>query len=64
MDNIDPFILTGLRFTFAAFPAVLFVRKLNINWFYLALYVITFGVDLWGKMSMLFIQVYRLEQRI
>ena len=52
VDNIDPFILTGLRFTFAAFPAVLFVRKPDVKWRYLALYGITFGVGLWGMMSM------------
>jgi len=52
VDNIDPFILTGLRFTFAAFPAVLFVRKPDVKWCYLGLYGITFGVGLWGMMSM------------
>lgn len=52
VDNIDPFILTGLRFTFAAFPAVLFVHKPDVKWRYLALYGITFGVGLWGMMSM------------
>ena len=52
VDNIDPFILTGLRFTFAAFPAILFVRKPNVKWTYMALYGITFGVGLWGMMSM------------
>lgn len=52
VDNIDPFILTGLRFTFAAFPAILFVRKPDVKWRYLALYGITFGVGLWGMMSM------------
>jgi len=52
VDNIDPFILTGLRFTFAAFPAILFVRKPDLPWSYMACYGITFGVGLWGMMSM------------
>ncbi|PKH06077.1 EamA family transporter [Moritella sp. Urea-trap-13] len=52
VDNIDPFILTGLRFTFAAFPAILFVRKPDVRWCYIALYGITFGVGVWGMMSM------------
>lgn len=52
VDNIDPFILTGLRFSFAAFPAILFVRKPDIAWSYIALYGITFGVGVWGMMSM------------
>lgn len=52
VDNIDPFILTGLRFTFAAFPAIFFVRKPDVPWSYMALYGITFGVGLWGMMSM------------
>ncbi|MFT5807839.1 MAG: O-acetylserine/cysteine efflux transporter [Moritella dasanensis] len=52
VDNIDPYVLTGLRFTFAAFPAILFVRKPDVSWFYIALYGIIFGVGVWGMMSM------------
>ncbi|WP_075533566.1 EamA family transporter [Moritella viscosa] len=52
VDNQDPFILAGLRFTFAAFPAILFVRKPDVDWRYIALYGITFGVGVWGMMSM------------
>ncbi|MGR6779195.1 EamA family transporter [Moritella viscosa] len=52
VDNLDPFILAGLRFTFAAFPAILFVRKPDVDWRYIALYGITFGVGVWGMMSM------------
>jgi len=52
VDNIDPFILTGLRFMLAAFPAVFFVKKPNVAWIYIALYGIVFGVGVWGMMSM------------
>lgn len=52
VDNIDPFVLTGLRFSFAAFPAIFFVRKPNVAWRYIALYGIVCGVGIWGMMSM------------
>lgn len=52
VDTIDPFILTGLRFSFAAIPAVFFVARPKVSWFYLAAYGLTFGVGLWGMMSL------------
>jgi len=52
VDNIDPFILTGLRFTLAALPAIFFVKKPNVAWGYIALYGLVFGVGIWGMMSM------------
>jgi len=52
VDNIDPFILTALRFSFAAIPAVFFVARPKVSWWYLAAYGLTFGVGLWGMMSL------------
>jgi len=52
VDNIDPFVLTGLRFSFAAIPAVFFVARPKVSWWYLVAYGLTFGVGLWGMMSL------------
>ena len=52
VDNMDPFILAGLRFTFAALPLVFFVKRPNVSWFYLISYGILFGVGVWGLMSL------------
>lgn len=52
VDNMDPFILAGLRFTFAALPLVFFVKRPNVSWGYLISYGILFGVGVWGLMSL------------
>lgn len=49
-DQINPIILTALRFTFALFPAIFFVRKPNVAVGYLLAYGVTFGVGIWGMM--------------
>jgi len=52
VDNVDPFVLIGLRFSLAALPAIFFVRKPDVSWFYIALYGTVCGVGIWGMMSM------------
>ncbi|MFT5706048.1 MAG: O-acetylserine/cysteine efflux transporter [Oceanospirillaceae bacterium] len=52
VDEINPFILTGLRFTFAAFPLCFFIKKPNTSWFYIILYGLAFGVGVWGIMAL------------
>ncbi|ECF6074709.1 EamA family transporter [Salmonella enterica subsp. houtenae] len=48
LRDLDPFILTFLRFTFCALPLVFFIKKpSNISFTTLALYGILFGVGLW-----------------
>ncbi|AEF55944.1 EamA family transporter [Marinomonas posidonica] len=48
VNNIDPLMLTALRFTFAVFPLVLFIKRPNVPWRYLMAYGLSFGVGVWG----------------
>lgn len=48
VNNIDPLMLTALRFTFAVFPLVLFIKRPNVQWRYLIAYGLSFGVGVWG----------------
>ncbi|ECV4288872.1 hypothetical protein DMI97_19080 [Salmonella enterica] len=48
LRDLDPFILTFLRFTFCAFPLVFFIKKPEgISLISIALYGVFFGVGLW-----------------
>ncbi|PVZ69028.1 EamA family transporter [Pelagibaculum spongiae] len=51
VNQIDPLLLTGLRFLFAAIPAVFFVRRPDVSWRYLIGYGLVFGVGVWGMMT-------------
>lgn len=46
----DPILLTALRFTFAVFPAILFVRRPPEALRYLIAYGLIFGLGVWGMM--------------
>ncbi|OPX54839.1 O-acetylserine/cysteine efflux transporter [Oceanospirillum multiglobuliferum] len=50
-DQINPILLTALRFTFATIPAVFFVRRPKVALKYLIAYGFTFGVGVWGMMT-------------
>jgi len=52
VSEIDPLILTAMRFTFAAFPAVLFIPKPNASWKLLITYGLMFGVGVWGLLTL------------
>ena len=52
VDQINPFMLTALRFSFAALPLCLFIRKPDTSWFYIISYGLAFGVGVWGMMSL------------
>jgi O-acetylserine/cysteine efflux transporter len=52
LASVDPFVLAGLRFTLCAFPAVLFVRRPNVDVRYLVSYGLLFGVGLWGVVNL------------
>lgn len=48
LRDLDPFILTFLRFTFCAFPLVFFIKRPEgISLLSIALYGVIFGVGLW-----------------
>ncbi|NRD73460.1 EamA family transporter [Shewanella sp. VB17] len=48
VNNIDPILLTALRFTFAVFPLIFFIKKPDVKWRYLISYGLTFGIGVWG----------------
>lgn len=50
-DQINPVVLTALRFTMAVFPAILFIPRPNVKIRYLLAYGITFGVGVWGMIT-------------
>jgi O-acetylserine/cysteine efflux transporter len=52
VEGMDPLILAGLRFTFAAIPAVFIIKKPQVSWSILALYGLTFGVGVWGMLTL------------
>lgn len=50
--EIDPLVLTALRFTFAVFPLILFIKRPNVQWRYLISYGLSFGVGVWGMTTL------------
>lgn len=48
LRDLDPFILTFLRFTFCALPLAFFVKRpVGVSLFSIAIYGVVFGVGLW-----------------
>ena len=53
LRDLDPFLLTGLRFAFTAFPLVLFLRRpRDVPVAALAGYGVLFGVGLWWVVNL------------
>jgi O-acetylserine/cysteine efflux transporter len=48
LDTVPPFALAGLRFFFAAVPAVLFIRRPDVGWGTLVAYGVAIGVLQFG----------------
>lgn len=48
LDGVPPMLLAALRYVFAAFPAVLFVKRPAVNLRYLIAYGLTVGVGQFG----------------
>lgn len=48
VNNLDPLVLTALRFTFAVFPLIFFIKKPAVKWRFLITYGLSFGVGVWG----------------
>lgn len=55
VDGIPPLLLVALRFTFAAFPALLFIKRPALNWKYVVAYGLTVGV---GQFACLFYAIF------
>jgi O-acetylserine/cysteine efflux transporter len=54
VDEVAPLLMTALRYTFAALPAVFLVRKPNVAWRVLIAYGLAIGV---GQFGFLFVAV-------
>ena len=52
VDQSNPFLLTALRFSFVSFPLIFFISKPNTSWWNISIYGFTFGVGVWGMMSL------------
>ena len=48
VNEIDPLLLTALRFTLATLPAIFFVKKPEVSWYYLIIYGWLFAIGIWG----------------
>lgn len=54
VDEVSPLLLTALRYTFAALPAVFFVKRPQVDWRILVGYGLAIGV---GQFGLLFIAI-------
>ena len=54
VDEVSPLLLTALRYTFAALPAVFFIRRPSVDWRILVGYGLAIGV---GQFGLLFIAI-------
>jgi O-acetylserine/cysteine efflux transporter len=53
LRDLDPFLLTAFRFTFTAFPLILFLRRpRDVSMAALASYGVLFGVGLWWVVNL------------
>ena len=48
VNEIDPLLLTALRFSLAVIPAIFFVKRPQVKWRYLVAYGMTFAIGVWG----------------
>lgn len=55
VEGVPPMLLVALRFIFAAFPAVLFIKPPDVSWKYVVAFGLTVGV---GQFSCLFYAIY------
>ncbi|OPA84009.1 EamA family transporter [Pseudomonas fluorescens] len=51
LRGIDPFVLTGIRFSLAALPWVFFIRRPAVRFQYVAAYGVIFGLGMWGVIN-------------
>lgn len=48
VNEIDPLLLTAFRFSLATLPAIFFVKKPDVSWWYLMAYGWIFAIGVWG----------------
>lgn len=51
LRGVDPFVLTGIRFTLAALPLVFFIKRPAVPFAYVAAYGVIFGPGMWGVIN-------------
>lgn len=51
VSDVDPMLITAVRFTLATIPLIFFVKKPDVPWRYLISYGVLFGVGVWGLAS-------------
>lgn len=51
VEQLNPLLLTALRFALAALPAVFFVRRPPVAWRYILAYGLVFGTGVWGMVT-------------
>ncbi|MCM0148763.1 EamA family transporter [Photobacterium galatheae] len=51
VNDVDPMLMTAVRFTLATIPLIFFVKKPDVSWRYLISYGVIFGVGVWGVAS-------------
>ncbi len=51
VSDVNPLVVTAMRFTLAAIPLVFFVKKPDVPWRYLVSYGVVFGLGVWGMAS-------------
>ncbi|MDN3681949.1 EamA family transporter [Vibrio tapetis subsp. quintayensis] len=51
VSEVNPLVVTAMRFTLAAIPLVFFVKKPDVPWRYLISYGVVFGLGVWGMAS-------------
>jgi len=52
INEMDPLILTGLRFSFAALPMIFFIPRPKVSWTLISTYGLLFGVGVWGMLTL------------
>jgi len=52
LSEIDPLLLTAIRFTLAALPWVFFVKRPDVSFHWLAAYGLIFGVAMWALINL------------
>ncbi len=48
VNEIDSLLLTAFRFSLATLPAIFFVKKPEVSWWYLIIYGWLFAIGVWG----------------
>ncbi len=51
LTEVNPLILTAIRFALAVIPVVFFIPKPDVNWSYIISYGLVFGFGVWGLAS-------------